>query len=62
MDYTKSGDQELGVVIECCEWVEGTEIVYWLLVIEVGVGSNSISPLRPSSQGHKVTYCGVDDC
>ena len=26
----KSGDQELGTVIECCEWVEGTEIGDWI--------------------------------
>ena len=43
MDYTKSGDPEIGVVIEHCEWVEGTEIEYWILDIGVGTGSNSIS-------------------
>ena len=26
MDYMKSGVQELGMVIRCREWVEGTEI------------------------------------
>ena len=41
MDYTKSSDWELGTVIECREWVEGTEI-------GVGIGSNNISPLRLS--------------
>ena len=40
MDHIKSGDQELGMVIECCEWVEGMEIGYWTLDIRVGTGSN----------------------
>ena len=48
MDYTKSGDRELGMVIEHCEWAEGTEIGYWRSDIGVGMGSNSISPLRLS--------------
>ena len=48
MDYAKSGDQGIGVVIEHRKWVEGTEIGYWILDIGVGTGSNSISPLRPS--------------
>ena len=29
MDYAKSGDPEIGVVIKHCEWVEGMEIRYW---------------------------------
>ena len=29
MDYAESGDQGLAMVIECCEWVEGTEIGDW---------------------------------
>ena len=33
MDYTKSGDWELGVVIERCKWVEGLEIGDWRLEI-----------------------------
>ena len=40
MDYAKSGDQEIGAVIEHCEWVEGTEIGYQILDIGVGTGSN----------------------
>ena len=31
MDYAKSGDWELGMVIEHHEWVEGTEIRDWKL-------------------------------
>ena len=62
MDYAKSSDPEIGVVIEHREWVEGTEIEYWILDIGVGTGSNSISPLGPSPQGRKVTCHGVDDC
>ena len=30
MDYAKSGAQELGIVIECHEWVEGMECCYSL--------------------------------
>ena len=41
MDYAKSGDRELGVVIEHHEWVEGTEIGYWILDIGIGMGSNT---------------------
>ena len=62
MDYMKSGDWELGVAIKRREWVEGTEIVYQRSDIGVGTGSNSISPLRLSPQGCKVTCHGVDDC
>ena len=40
MDYAKSGDRELGVVIEHCEWVEGTEIRDRISDIRVGTGSN----------------------
>ena len=29
MDYAKSGDWELGVVIKRHEWVKGMEIEYW---------------------------------
>ena len=36
MDYVKSGDQEPGTVIKRCEWVEGTEIGYW--ISDIGVG------------------------
>ena len=43
MDYTKSSDQELGVVIEHCKWVEGTEIRYQISDIRVGTGSNNSS-------------------
>ena len=42
MDYTKSSDREIGVVIECREWVEGTEIGYRILDIGVGTESNSV--------------------
>ena len=62
MDYVKSCGWEIGMVIEHCEWVEGMEIRYQISDIGVGMGSNSISPLRPSPQGHKVTCHGVDDC
>ena len=48
MDYAKFGDPEIGMVIERHEWVEGTDIGYWILDIGVGMGSNSISPLGPS--------------
>ena len=41
MDYAKSGDPEIGVVIKRREWVEGTEIRYRILDIGVGTGSNS---------------------
>ena len=41
MDYAKSSNWELGVVIECCEWVEGTDNGYPRLDIEVGTGSNN---------------------
>ena len=30
MDYAKFGDPGIGVVIECREWVEGTEIGDWI--------------------------------
>ena len=40
MDYAKSGDQEIGTVIECHKWVEGSEIRYWRSEIRVGTGSN----------------------
>ena len=47
MDYAKSGDRELGVVVKCQEWVEGMEIGYWISDIGVGVGSNTdLSHLR----------------
>ena len=42
MDYTKSGDWELGTVIEQYKWVEGMEIGYWILDIGVGTGSNTL--------------------
>ena len=45
MDYAKSGDPGIGVVIERHEWVEGMDIGYWRSDIRVGTGSNSISPL-----------------
>ena len=61
MDYVKSGGQEIGAVIERCKWVEGTEIRDQISDIGVGMGSNSISPLRPSPQGHKVTCHRVDN-
>ena len=41
MDYMKSGDQELGVVIKHHEWVEGMEIGDWISDIRVGTGSNT---------------------
>ena len=41
MDYAKSGDQEIGVVIEHHKWVEGTEIRDGILDIRVGTGSNT---------------------
>ena len=62
MDYAKSGDPEIGVVIERREWVEGTEIGYRISDIGVGTGSNSISPLGLSPRGRKVTCRRVDDC
>ena len=62
MDYMKSGDWELGTVIKHHEWVEGTEIGYRVSDIGVGMGSNSISPLKLSPQGCKVMCCRVDDC
>ena len=40
-DYAKSSDRELGTVIECHEWVEGTDIGYWILDVGVGTGSKS---------------------
>ena len=40
MDYAKSGDQEIGMVIEHCKWAEGMEIEYQILVTRVGMGSN----------------------
>ena len=42
MDYVKSGDWELGSVIECCEWIEGMEIRDW--VSELG-WDLTVSPL-----------------
>ena len=42
MDYAKSGGWEIGAVIECREWVEGTEIRYQRLDIRVGMGSNRV--------------------
>ena len=62
MDYVKSGDLEIGVVIKRREWVEGMEIGYRRSDIGVGMGSNSISSLGPSPQGRKVTCRRVDDC
>ena len=41
MDYAMSDDQGIGVVIKHREWVEGTEIGYWILDIGVGMGSNN---------------------
>ena len=41
MDYAKSGDPGIGVVIERCEWVEGMEIRYRRSDIRVGTGSNT---------------------
>ena len=55
MDYAKSSDWEIGAVIERHEWVEGREIGYQRSDIGVGTGSNSISPLRLSPRGCKVT-------
>ena len=40
VDYAKSGDPEIGVVIKRHEWVEGTDIGYRILDIRVGMGSN----------------------
>ena len=62
MDYAKSGDREIGTVIEYWEWVEGMEIKDRISDIGVGAGSNSISPLRLSPGGRKVMYHGVDNC
>ena len=62
MDYAKSGDPDIGMVIKRHEWVEGMEIRDRILDIGVGTGSNSISPLGPSPRGRKVTCRGVDDC
>ena len=42
MDYAKSGDLGIGVVIEHHKWVEGTEIGYRRLDIGVGTGSNNL--------------------
>ena len=42
MDYAKSGDPEIGVVIKHREWVEGMEIGYWRSDIGVGTGSNKV--------------------
>ena len=42
MDYMKSSDQKIGVVIELCEWVEVTDIGYWISDIGVGMGSNTL--------------------
>ena len=40
MDYVKSGDWELGTVIERHEWAEGMDIGYQTSDIRVGMGSN----------------------
>ena len=42
MDYAKSGDLGIGVVIERHKWVEGTEIRDRISDIGVGTGSNTI--------------------
>ena len=42
MDYVKSSDPEIGVVIKRHEWVEGTEIGYQRSDIGVGMGSNTL--------------------
>ena len=42
MDYTKSGDPEIGVVIERRKWVEGMEIGDRISDIGVGTGSNML--------------------
>ena len=42
MDYVKSGAWELGGVIKCHEWVEGTEIGYRISDIGVETGSNTV--------------------
>ena len=42
MDYAKSGDPEIGVMIKRREWVEGMEIGYQISDIGVGTGSNII--------------------
>ena len=46
MDYAKSGDPEIGVVIERHKWVEGTEIRYQISNIGVGTGSNNTNLKR----------------
>ena len=43
MDYVNSSGQEIGLVIEHCKWVEGTEIRYQISDIRVGTGSNNSS-------------------
>ena len=49
MNYAKSGDPGIGMVIERREWVEGTEVGYWILDIGVGTGSNNF-PVQLHSQ------------
>ena len=49
MDYAKSSDPEIGVVIERHKWVEGTEIGYRISDIGVGMGSNN-NPKLPNMQ------------
>ena len=45
MDYAKSGDPGIGVVIEHREWVEGMEIGYQRSDIAAGMGSNKTSKI-----------------
>ena len=40
MGYVKSGDQELGTVIEHHEWVKGIDIRYQISNVRVGMESN----------------------
>ena len=46
MDYAKSGDLEIGMVIKRREWVEGTDIGYRISEIGVGTGSNTTSEMK----------------
>ena len=61
MDYAKSGDPEIGVVIKRCEWVEGTEIGYQRSDIGVGTGSNKVVVNLVEQQGKEgavtTTFC-----
>ena len=60
MEYTKSGGQEIGMVIKHHKWVEGMDIRYWRSDIGVGMGSNiGVLGAHIVFSSHKSSYMCV---